>query len=258
MLRVKLIIGAALLFGVPVTLAPAQSSVPTVAVSVAGSKVVLDPSGPIGAGPTRFPFAGRGDFNLATLRAGVSVDQLRQSLSNPRSVKSLGLVFIEAAAVGGGPIVTVNLRPNTAYVAVVLAGRKRAFTTFTTGGPNGARAPGPDARIRMVDYGFLGPKILPRRGRIRVENAGTTLHFAIAFPLRPGVTDRQVDRAFSGTNEQALGRVIAGDSINVQGLISQGSTNDNEVNFGRPGRYAMVCFFSEHNRLGMFRVYQVR
>ena len=50
MRRVKLIIGAVLLLGVPVTLAAAQSSVPTVAVSVSGSNVVLDPSGPIGAG----------------------------------------------------------------------------------------------------------------------------------------------------------------------------------------------------------------
>ena len=37
----------------------------------------------VGAGPTRFTFDGRGEFNLATLRAGVSVDQLRKSLSNP-------------------------------------------------------------------------------------------------------------------------------------------------------------------------------
>lgn len=256
MRRVKLIIGAVLLLGVPVTLAAAQSSVPTVAVSVSGSNVVLDPSGPIGAGPTRFTFEGRGEFNLATLRAGVSVDQLRQSLSNPRSVKALGQVFLEATA--AGKAVTVDLRPNTTYVAAVIAGRRQALTTFTTGGPNGASAPRPDARIRMVDYGFRGPKTLPRSGRIRVENAGTTLHFAIAFPLRRGVTGRQVNRAFRGTNERALERVVAGEPVDVQGLISQGSTNDNEVSFGRRGRFAMVCFFSEHNRLGMYRVYRVR
>jgi len=256
--RVKLIIGAVLLLGVPVTLAAAQSSVPTVAVSVSGSNVVLDPSGPIGAGPTRFTFEGRNEFNLATLRAGVSVDQLRQSLSNPRSVKALGQVFLEATAAPGKGV-TVDLRPNTTYVAAVIAGRRQALTTFTTGGPNGASAPRPDARIRMVDYGFRGPtETLPRSGRIRVENAGTTLHFAIAFPLRRGVTGRQVNRAFRGTNERALGRVVAGEPVDVQGLISQGSTNDNEVSFGRRGRYAMVCFFSEHNRLGMYRVYRVR
>jgi hypothetical protein len=255
--RVKLIIGALLLLGVPVTLAAAQSSVPTVAVSASGGNVVLEPSGPIEAGPTRFTFDGRGEFTLATLRAGVTVDQLRESLSRPREVTALGQVFLEAAVVPGRPV-TVELRPNTTYVAAVIAGRSQALTTFTTGGPNGASAPRPDARIRMVDYGFRGPKNLPRNGRIRVENAGTTLHFAIAFPLRPGVTGRQVGRAFRGTNERALERVVAGRPVDVQGLISQGSTNDNEVSFGRRGRYAMVCFFSEHNRLGMYRVYRVR
>jgi hypothetical protein len=228
-----------------------------VAVSVSGGNVVLDPSGPIGAGPTRFTFDGRGEFTLATLRAGVSLDELRQSLSNPRSVKALGQVFIEADTTPG-KAVTVDLRPNTTYVAVVIAGRRQALSTFTTGGPNGATAPQPDARIRMIDYGFKGAKTLPRNGTIRVDNAGTALHFAIAFPLRPGVPAGQVRRAFRGVNEQALGRVIAGEPVDMQGLISPGTTNDTEVSFPRRGRYGMVCFFSEHNRLGMYRIVRVR
>ena len=72
------------------------------------------------------------------------------------------------------------------------------------------------------------------------------------------MSDRQAGRALRGTNEKALGRVVAGEPVDVQGLISQGSTSDNEVRFPRRGRYAMVCFFSEHNRLGMYRVYRVR
>jgi hypothetical protein len=254
--RVKLIVGAILLLGVSVTLAAAQPSVPTVAVSTSGGNVVLDPSGPIGAGPTRFTFSGRGEFNLVTLRAGVTVDQLRQTVSRSPEA-ALRQVFVEAVAISGRPV-TVDLRPNTTYVAAVGVGRSTALTTFTTGAPTGAQAPRPDGRIRMVDYGFRGPKTLPRDGVLRVENAGTTFHFAIAFPLRPGVSGRQVGRAFRRGNERAIGRVIAGEPVDVQGLISQGSTNDNEVSFGRRGRYAMVCFFGEHNRLGMYRVYRVR
>jgi hypothetical protein len=257
MRRLLLIVGAIAVVAVPVTLATAQGSVPTVAVSVSDSNVVLEPSGPIGAGPTRFTFDGRGELTLATLRAGVSVDELRRSLSRPQEVTALGQVFLEAAVTPGQPV-TVDLRPNTTYVAAVIGNRLRGLTTFTTGGPSGASAPRPDARIRMVDYAFRGPRTLPRSGRIRVENAGSTLHFAIAFPLRPGVPARQVGRALRGTNERALERVIAGAPVDVQGLISQGSTNDNEVSFGRRGRYAMVCFFAEHNRLGMYRIYRVR
>ncbi len=257
MRRLLLIVGAIAVVAIPVTLATAQSSVPTVAVSVSGSNLVLAPSGPIGAGPTRFTFDGRGELTVATLRAGVTVEELRQSLRNPQAVTALGQVFLEAAVSSGKPV-TVDLRPNTTYVVAVIANRLRGLTTFTTGAPSGATAPRPDARIRMVDYGFRGPKTLPRSGRIRVENAGSTLHFAIAFPLRPDVPARQIRRALGGTNEQALGRVVAGPPVDVQGLISQGSTNDNEVSFRRRGRYAMVCFFAEHNRLGMYRIYRVR
>jgi hypothetical protein len=253
--KLRLALGAILLLGVPVALAGAQTSVPTVAVTARGGNVTLDPSGPIAAGPTRFTYSGGGELSLATLRAGVSVDQLRRTLSRD-DASALRLVFIEASVQPGGAV-TVDLRPNTTYVAAI-PGRSRAITTFTTGAASGARAPNPDARIRMVDYSFRGPNTLPRRGSIRVDNDGTTFHFAIAFPLRPGVTGRQIDRGFRGTNERALGRVVAGEPVDVQGLISQGSTNDNQVRFPRRGRYAMVCFFSEHNRLGMYRVYRVR
>jgi hypothetical protein len=254
--KLALALLAMLLLGVSVTLAAAQTSVPTVAVTAAGGNITLEPSGPIAGGPTRFTFSGRGDLALATLRAGVSVDQLRQTLSsNPDA--ALRQVFIEAAVLPGRPV-TVDLRPNTTYVAAAIAGRSPAITTFTTGAPSGARAPAPDARIRMVDYGFRGPATLPRNGRIRVQNDGTTFHFALAFPLRPGVSGRQVRRAFRGTNERAIGRIAAGEPVDVQGLISQGSSSDNEVRFARRGRYAMVCFFGEHNRLGMYRVYRVR
>jgi hypothetical protein len=254
--RLKLACGAVLVLGLPITLAAGQTPVPTVAVSTSNSGITLTPSGPIAAGPTRFTFSGRGELTLATLRAGVTVDQLRQTLSRNEEA-ALRQVLLEAAVLPSRPV-TVDLRPNTTYVAAAIAGRSQAITTFTTGAPSGARAPTPDARIRMVDYGFRGPTMLPRNGRIRVRNDGTTFHFALAFPLRPGVSGRQVRRAFRGPNERAIGRIVAGEPVDVQGLISQGSSNDNEVRFARRGRYAMVCFFGEHNRLGMYRVYKVR
>jgi hypothetical protein len=254
--RIRLAVGAILLLGVTAALAGAQTSVPTVAVTAAGGNVTLDPSGPIAAGPTRFTFDGRGELTLATLRAGVTVDQLRQTLSrNPEA--AFRQVFIEAAVLPDRPA-TVDLRPDTTYVAGVVAGRSQAITTFTTGASSAARAPAPEGRIRMIDYGFRGPTTLPRNGRIRVQNDGTTFHFALAFPLRPGVSGGQVRRAFRGTDERAMGRLVAGEPVDVQGLISQGSSSDNEVRFARRGRYAMVCFFGEHNRLGMYRVYRVR
>lgn len=257
MRRVKLACGAVLLLGIPVAVAAAQNSVPTVAVTGGKSSITLTPSGPISAGPTRFTYSGKGEFDLVTLRAGVTVDQLRRTLSRDQEA-ALALVFIEAVAPEPSRSVTVDLRPNTTYAAVSIVGRSSAVTSFTAGAPNGAQAPRPDARIRMVDYGFRGPNTLPRSGLIRVENRGSTFHFALAFPLRPGVSGKQVGRAFGGRSQKAVGRIVAGPPVSVQGVISQGTTNDNQIRFGRKGRYAMVCFFGEHNRLGMYRVYKVR
>jgi hypothetical protein len=197
-----------------------------------------------------------------TLRAGVTIDELRRSLAK-QSEEAIGLIFLEASVSlsdqAQSRAVTVTLRPNVTYVLVSSQGRAFGLTTLTTTGTDsGARAPAPDARIGMVDYGFRGPRTLPRQGVIRVENRGAALHFALAFPLRPGAKAKRVNRALRAGNERAIGRVVAGPPITVQNLISPGSVNDDEVRFARRGRYAFVCFFGAHNAFGMYRIFRVR
>jgi hypothetical protein len=265
--NVKLACGSVVLIGVLAVVASAQtSSVPTVAVSAGARTIALQPTGPIAAGPTRFAFTrrGRGDVEayIATLRAGVSPDQLRATLSRNQDA-ALGLVFLEASAslsdAAATRSVTVSLRPNVTYVALSTRGKAFGLTTFTTTGTaNGARRPAADATIRMVDYGFRGSATLPRNGSIRVENRGAAFHFALAFPLRPGVSDRRAGATFRNGSEKAVGAIVAGAPLTVQNLISPNSVNDNAVRFARRGRYAFVCFFGEHNRLGMVRVFRVR
>jgi hypothetical protein len=260
---VRLAVAVGVLVGVLTTAATAQAPVPTVQVTAGAGSISVTPAGPIAAGPTRFEFSQSGrrpvEAFLATLRAGVSVDELRQALAGGGE-EALGLVFLEAGAVPSDPprAVTVTLRPDVTYVALSIAGRRSALTSFTTAGQNGAAAPAPDARVRMFDYGFRGPKTLPRNGLIRVQNTGDVFHFAVGFPLRPRVTGRQVGRAFGGGNQRLLGRIVAGPPFSLQSLISPGTTNDNTVRFPRRGRYAFVCFFGEHNRLGMYKVFRVR
>jgi hypothetical protein len=56
-----------------------------------------------------------------------------------------------------------------------------------------------------------------------------------------------------------LGRVVSGAPITIEGLLSGGgATNDQQVRFPRAGRYALLCFFNEHQRLGMYRILDVR
>jgi len=263
---VKVGCAAVVVFAVLAAVGTAQTAVPTVAVTAAKSAITATPAGPIAPGPTRFTFtrSGKGDIDafVATLRAGVTVDELRQSLAK-QSEEALGLVFLEASISlsdqAKSRSLTVTLRPNVTYVLVSTQGRSLGLTTLTTTGTdNGAQTPAPDARIRMVDYGFRGPGTLPREGVIRVENRGAAFHFAVAFPLRPGAKTKRVNRALLTGNEKAIGRLVAGPPITVQNLISPETANDNEIRFPRRGRYAFVCFFGAHNALGMYRVYRVR
>ena len=263
MRSVKLACGAILLVGLLAAVAAAQGPVPTVAVSV-GKGTVTAPAGPIPAGPTRLEFTrtGSGDVEayLATLRPGVTLDDLRPVAPTEAA---LGLVYLEASASLSSATpkwaLTVDLRPNVSYVLISQVGETFAFTPLaTTGTPNGAAAPAPDATIRMVDFGFRGSATLPRKGVLRVANQGAAYHFTAAFPVRPNASAKKVGRALRSGSERAIGRIAAGPPVNVQGLISPTTTNDNEVTFQRAGRYALVCFFGEHNRLGMYRIVRVR
>jgi hypothetical protein len=162
---------------------------------------------------------------------------------------------------------TFRLKPGLTYVMVSEPDSEgnnppasRGISTFTTSGQaSGATAPAPDATVRMVDLRFRGSTTLPRRGVVRFENFGGVPHIVVAFPLRPRVTTPQFGRALRNNDERALGRLLAGQPLGLQTLISGGgAANDQQVSFSRTGRWGLVCFFNEHNRLGMYRIVRVR
>jgi len=250
--------------GLLAAVAAAQSAPPTVAVTAGRGVITAQPAGPIASGPTRLQFTrtGSGDVEayVASLRAGVSVEQLRRVITSDASI---GLVYLEASATlsSAAPkrALTVDLRPSVTYVLVSQVGNRYALTELaTTGTANGARAPSADARISMVDYAFRGAATLPRNGRIQVDNAGSAFHFAIAFPIRPGTRGRAIGRAFRSGGDRAIGRVATGPPVTVQNVLSPTTTNLQEVTFPRAGRYTLVCFFGGHNRFGMYRTVRVR
>ena len=257
------------------TLAGAQG-VPTVAVTASATSVSV--AGSVAGGPTRFQVTRQGQADLsvyfALLNPGVSVDDFRASLERDDRTggdASLGLVSIQASVSLAGSesprAVTFTTKPGLTYVVLSERDaegpsnrvRQRGITTFATGAASGATAAAPDATVRMVGLRFRGAARLPRRGTIRVTNEDGVAHFAIAFPLRRGVTTARFRRALRSNNERAFGRLVAGAPYSLQNLISGGRTaNDNEVRFTRAGRYGLVCFVYEHHVLGMSRIVTVR
>ena len=276
------LLGAALsmlgALAVVAAIATAQTAVPVVAVTASPTSISAGATGPIAAGPTTFQInrsASRTGLNvyIATLNAGVTLQDLQAAFRRDDRTQgggsSLGLASVHASvSLSGSEVrrnVSLTLKPGLTYVLVSEpdadnAPPSRGIGTFTTSGQaNGATAPQPNATVRMEDLAFRGSATLPRRGIVRVQNFGAGPHIAIAFPLRRGVTNAQAGRAIRSGSDAAFGRIAGGQPTVLQNILSGGGNfNDQQVSFARAGRYALVCFFNEHNRLGMYRVVTVR
>jgi hypothetical protein len=267
--------GAIVAVAAGAAIAVAQQPVPMVAVSASPTAVTVQAAGSLAAGPTRFDMTRQGNKDVAVyfalLNQGVSLPELQAAIvrDGNNGESALGLVWIQASVslTASEPrhAVTFNLRPGLTYVVLAEEDTERgtpqrSFTTFTTSGQaNGAAAPAPAATVRMQGLRFRGSSTLPRQGVVRVENRDGVPHFAIAFPLRKGVTPARFGRVLRSNNERAFGRVLAGQPYGLQNIISGGNiANDQEVRFPKAGRYALVCFFNGHEQLGMYRVVTVR
>jgi hypothetical protein len=262
---------------VTAAIAGAQQPAPTVAVTASPTSVAVA-SGSVAAGPTRFEVTRQGNKNVAVyfflLLPGTSVEDFQASIARDDRTggeATLGLVSIQAsvtvAANEASRGFTFTLKPNVQYVVLSEAEEEgggnrvpqRGITTFTTGAASGATAAAPDATVRMRGLRFRGARTLPRRGVVRFTNEDGVPHFALAFPLRPGVSSARFGRVVRSNNERAFGRISAGAPVGLQNIISGGNTaNDQDVRFTRAGRYGLVCFFGDHHRLGMYRVVRVR
>jgi hypothetical protein len=259
-------------------IATAQTAAPVVAVTASPTSVSAGVTGPIAAGPTTLQInrsASRTGLSvyIATLNAGVTLQDLQAAFRRDDRTEgggsSLGLATVHASvSLSGSEVrrnVTLTLKPGLTYLLVSEpdaenAPPSRGIGTFTTSAQaNGATAPQPDATVRMEDLRFRGSATLPRRGTVRVQNFGAGPHIAVAFPLRSGVTNAQAGRAIRSGSNAAFGRIAGGQPTLLQNILSGGGNfNDQQVSFSRTGRYALVCFFNEHNRLGMYRVVTVR
>lgn len=274
----RVVTGAVLALGAATAVAVAQQPAPTIGVDAGPAAVTVQAPGPLPAGPTRFEVTRAGDRPLSVyfflLNTGVSQQEFEAALNaddRRGGDSALGLVSIQASVALDPGVsrrgVTFALKPGLTYHVLSEADpdtpagpRQRGITSFTTSGePNGATSPTPSATVQMVGLRFRGDRVLPRNGIVRVVNGDGVPHFAIAFPLRPRVTSRQLGRALRSNSDRVVRRTVAGPPYSLQSLMSGGNTvNDQEVAFPRAGRYGLVCFFGEHHVLGMYRVVTVR
>jgi hypothetical protein len=279
-MRVRAAVGGAMaVLGVGAALAVAQTpgSEPTVTINAGIGTVAVATPGPVAAGPTQLTVTRAGGTSPVSVYVvlpvpGVTQPQIDAVLT--RSDKTgdsriLGLVSVQAgfdiAKGETSRTVGLTLKPGLSYMVIAeytKAGGKilRSYTTLTTSGAsNGATAPAADATIRLEGLRFRGDAVLPRRGLVRVQNYDGTNHIGVAFPLRTGVSSAKALAAVRSGSDAAFGAIIGGAPYDLQNILSGGDTsNDHQVRFPKSGKYLLMCFIDQHEKLGMYRVVTVR
>ena len=265
------VVAVATVLGAAVGVSSAQAPVPAVTITASETAVDASPT-PVAPGATRFQFvstakkAEMGVF-LAAVKPGRTTDEVIAAIRSKSPESSFELADIVASvslAPGAKRGLTTEIKANTTYLLVNDGGKenpaKWAIITLATGGaPTGATAPEPDAEVMMRDLRFIGDRTLPRNGTVRVRNIGWAPHFAFAARLKGSARPAAVGRAIVGNREKALGRLLDfRNSFELANILTRGSSVDYDVTFNRPGRYALVCFFENHNAQGMYRIVRVR
>lgn len=202
------------------------------------------------------------NMGLVRLRAGVTLEELRRFSGRSAAVPDhlIEIVTNEAVDPGGTFQTTVRLAPG-AYVALgnVPDGRGLgpAVHMEVAGAPSGAPAPKVDAKLRLYDYGIIGPAKISGRGTLEISNIGRNLHFLAGIRLNPGVSAAKVARDLV-TGGGGSGPP-PGQFVSFIGLVSPDTVNAVRINLP-PGRYVVACFFAdrhsagkEHNSFGMVK-----
>ena len=100
------------------------------------------------------------------------------------------------------------------------------------------------AKIEAYEYGFRASGLTVGKNTIEFSNTGTEPHHVVAVPYRPGATLAKVRRAFmqeQGGAEPPLNF----DHTFYTARIAGGTRQVIELDFDKPGKYALLCFVSD-------------
>lgn len=219
--------------------------------------------------------------SLFQLKPGRDLDDVTRALheefsSNPptaakgtRDILATAVVHGLADVVPGHPeTVTEFLAPGTYWVMDVANVPPRGAPTFTRLVVRPAiRHIEQDSdlpsqvHVSTVDEHFQAPSVWPHEGTYTFSNNADVIHFMNLEPVKPGTTDRDVQRFFDS---------ILNGKNNVPPPFRAGPTGGNDVvspgnslqvTYDLPaGRYVMVCFVADeqtgipHAFMGMHKV----
>jgi hypothetical protein len=223
------------------------------------------------------------------------IEALRGGVNDDRAAAAAGhRVLLAKAELIGGAVgfeqrvisVTVLLEPGTYHFLDVndyfLEGlaNPRVQTMRVVGRRGRVQLPAFDETIAAVDhdmdmtdgehhdtFGFLSPRVLPRRGSFFMVNASNEIHDIVWRHAKPGTTDEYLLAYYAAV---VNGTPLPGPSPwlepNTHGLqgVSPGRWAVVELGFDEPGDYALVCYVPSkvtgvpHTLEGMLQMTELR
>jgi len=129
-------------------------------------------------------------------------------------------------------------------------GAKGEFTV--TGPAVDAELPARDATVTATDegqgedkeYDFEFAGLKAGANEVRFENTGDELHHALFFPMRRGVTIKQVEDAFAAEGEPEGPPPVDFENAVGTSVIDGGIAQNISLDL-KAGKYAVVCFISD-------------
>ena len=204
---------------------------------------------------------------LFLIKPGVTSTEVETGLKGSkdpnRTVKYGSIVFDAEVPTGKSGEAQTYLQPGQYLALVPNEGKGAAAHTFFTVTPSASPAalPAPQATIRSIEFGFLGPKTLHDGELVRFEDEGFLIHMDVAFPVKSQGAAKQVVQALLTGHEKGLQKLAAGAPFEFQGPVSHEAFQQETIT-AKPGWYVQACFMEtqdgrDHTRLGMERIIKI-
>jgi hypothetical protein len=207
---------------------------------------------------------------LFLLKPGVTFEEVESAQRSGRSgdpnktSKYGSIVYSTEVAPGHSSEAQTYLQPGQ-YVALIPGGKgkgSKAHMTFTVAAATAPAAlPAPQATIRSIEFGFLGPSTLHDGELVRFENEGFLIHMDVAFPVKSQRAAKQAVKDLLKGNEKAVEKLAVGEPVSFASPMSHEAFLQETIT-AKPGWYVQACFMNtqdgrEHTRLGMERIIKI-
>jgi hypothetical protein len=249
----------------------APSTLPTLSVAVTPTAITV--TGTLESGAvnvvSRDTGVKEGSVILALLKPGATFEQaegaIQKAHGDTNAIGKYGSIVFDAEVnPGQSSEAQTYLQPGQ-YVAVLPGGEgkgSRAHELFTVSAAAAPKVlPTPEATIRSIEFGFLGPTTLHDGELVRFENEGYLVHMDVAAPVKSIAVAKRFIKLLLAGKEKQIEKLISGPPASFAGPVSPEAFQQETIT-AKPGIYVELCFMDtqdgrSHTQLGMERIIKI-